>query len=86
MLKYAEEETSVRPWAPLHLADEDVIDVMRKARELQLERAEAMCVEHCRRRVSVHNAVAWFLQAHVHGLQEAEQVAKAGPRTSRLRA
>jgi hypothetical protein len=51
------------PWAPLHPADEDVVDVMRKAKELQLERAEAMCVEHCRRRVSVHNAVAWFLQA-----------------------
>jgi hypothetical protein len=28
----------VRPWAALHFADEDVIDVMRKAKELQLER------------------------------------------------
>ena len=39
----------------------------RKAKELQLEHAEAMCVDHCRRRVSVHNAVDWFVQAHVHG-------------------
>ena len=39
----------------------------RKAKELQLEHAEAMCVDHCRRRVSVHNAVDWFVQAHLHG-------------------
>jgi hypothetical protein len=44
-----------------------VIDVTRKAKELQLEHAEAMCVDHCRRRVSVHNAVDWFVQAHLHG-------------------
>jgi hypothetical protein len=42
---------------------------MRKARELALERAEAACAELCRRRVSAHNAVAWFVQAHVHGLE-----------------
>ena len=40
---------------------------MRAAKELQLEGAVAVCVAHCRRRVSVHNAVQWLVQAHVHG-------------------
>ena len=39
----------------------------RKAKELQLEHAEAMCVDHCRRRVSVDNAVEWFVEARLHG-------------------
>jgi hypothetical protein len=42
---------------------------MRKAKEVQLERAEAVCVDHCRRRVSVHNAVDWFLRADGEGLE-----------------
>jgi hypothetical protein len=46
-----------------------VTDIVRKAKEMQLERVEAMCVDHCRRGVSVHNAVAWFVRAHVHGLE-----------------
>ena len=46
-----------------------MIDIMRKAKEMQLERVEAMCVDHCRRSLSVHNAVAWFVRAHVHGLE-----------------
>jgi hypothetical protein len=44
-----------------------VINVMRKAQELGLERVEAMCVMHCRDCMSVHNAVEWFVQAHAHG-------------------
>jgi hypothetical protein len=53
--------------AALHFTDNNVIDVMRKAKELQLERAAAICALHCRDCVSVHNAVEWFVQACTHG-------------------
>lgn len=59
----------MRPWSALRLTDDDVMDVARKAKELQLEGAEAACVDHCCRRVSPHNAVDWFVRAHQHGLE-----------------
>jgi len=35
--------------------------------KFDLPYVEAMCVLHCRDCMSVHNAVDWFVQAHVHG-------------------
>jgi speckle-type POZ protein len=54
----------------LQFADEHLIDVMRKAKEISLERVYNHTVQRCRRDISVHNVVGWFVQADEHGLEE----------------
>ena len=48
---------------------DDVLPICALSLNLRHCRAEAMCAEHCCRGVSVHNAVAWFVRSHVHGLE-----------------
>jgi len=50
--------------------DEHVIDVMRKAKEMTLERVYNYTVRRCTRGISVYNVVGWFVQADEYGLDE----------------
>ena len=59
----------------LELDDAVVIDVMRKAKEYQLERAYNLCMRHCMRHAAPANAVAWLIRASECRLDELHDVA-----------
>jgi hypothetical protein len=44
-----------------------ILLVMRKAKEIALGQVYAHCVRHCRRNISLNNAMMWFVQAHEFG-------------------
>ena len=50
--------------------DEHVIDVMRKAKEMTLERVYNHTARHCRRKISEENVVVWFLKADEYQLED----------------
>ena len=54
----------------LEFADEHLIDVMRKAKEISLERVYAYAVRRTRRQISMHNVVDWFVKADKYGLED----------------
>ena len=54
----------------LRFADEHVLEVMRKARELSLERLYIICTQRVRQTVSLYNVVAWLLKADEYGLED----------------
>ena len=54
----------------LHFPDEHLIDVMRKSKEISLERVYNHTVRRCRRDISVHNCVGWFVNADEYGLDD----------------
>ena len=54
----------------LTFPDEQIIDVMRKAKEMHLERPYNYAVRRSRRDINVHNVVAWFVKADEFGLAE----------------
>ena len=54
----------------LDFDDNCVIDVMRLSHEYRLERPYNHCVRHCRRQISIANAVSWFIQADQYGLDD----------------
>ena len=60
----------------LDFEDEEVVHVMRKAMEMQLDRVYNHCVRHCARKVSVHNSVLWFSQADQFRLADLRESAK----------
>ena len=46
-----------------------VVDVLRKAKELELTRVYNHCEQRCQRGLSAHNAVLWFMQADEYALE-----------------
>ena len=54
----------------LSFDDAVVMEVMRKAREIQLERVFAFCLKHCVESLSPTNAVERLVQASEFGLDE----------------
>ena len=52
----------------LQFKDADIIDVMRKAQEIELTRVYNHCVIHCRKKISAQNAIQWLVQADQHQL------------------
>ena len=60
----------------LEFDDADIVDVMRKAHEMSLTRVYNFCVLRCRRHMSVHNAIIWFVNAHVHQLEDLRETGK----------
>ena len=50
--------------------DETVVDVMRKAREVDLRHLLGLCMRYCCDNLSPATAVAWLVQAEEHQLDE----------------
>jgi speckle-type POZ protein len=46
-----------------------LVDVLRKAKELELTRVYNHCEQRCQRGLSAHNAVLWFMQADEYALE-----------------
>jgi hypothetical protein len=46
-----------------------LVDVLRKAKELELTRVYTHCELRCQRGLSAHNAVLWFMQADEYALE-----------------
>jgi len=59
----------------LVFADADVLHVMRKAKEMKLDRVYNFTIEHCHRTIREENAVLWFLQADEFEIEEMREVA-----------
>ena len=59
----------------LRFADELLVDVMRKAKEISLERVYNHCMRQVAGKMSVHNAVGWFVEADEHGLEDVRAAA-----------
>ena len=59
----------------LRFKDEHMIDVMRKAKEIQLDRVYNHAVRHCHKSISVKNATMWFIQADQYKLDELREMA-----------
>jgi len=57
--------------------DVDVVQIMRKAREIQLDRVYALCLRHCTERLSPFNAANWVMQASEFDLGELRSAALA---------
>ena len=58
----------------LNFSDDEVINVMRKAKEIEIERVYNYCTRHCFRAVKEQNVVIWLVQAHMYGLEELRAV------------
>eukprot|EP00928_Gymnodinium_smaydae_P055789 TRINITY_DN39269_c0_g1_i1.p1 TRINITY_DN39269_c0_g1~~TRINITY_DN39269_c0_g1_i1.p1 ORF type:complete len:511 (-),score=60.67 TRINITY_DN39269_c0_g1_i1:227-1759(-) len=54
----------------LHFPDEDLIDIMRKARTMSLERVYNYAVTRLRRDITTDNVTVWLIKADEYGLQE----------------
>ena len=54
----------------LCFADEQLLDVMRKAKEISLDRVYSYGVRRVRQTMSVHNVVAWLVKADEYGLED----------------
>ena len=52
-----------------------LVDVLRKAKELELTRVYNHCEQRCQRGLSAHNAVLWFMQADEHELEGLREIA-----------
>ena len=50
--------------------DETVVDVMRKAREVQLGHLLSLCMRYCHANLAPPNAIPWLVQAEEHQLGE----------------
>ena len=48
---------------------------MRKAKEISLERVYNHCMRQVAGKMSVHNAVGWFVEADEHGLEDVRAAA-----------
>jgi hypothetical protein len=59
----------------LRFKDEELLDVMRKAREISLDRVCNHCMQQVLQNMSVHDAVAWFLKADEYGLEHVRAAA-----------
>ena len=51
-----------------------VLDVLRKAKELELTRVYNHCERRCERGLSAHNAVLWFMQADEFALEGLREI------------
>jgi BTB/POZ domain-containing protein 9 len=51
-----------------------VVDVLRKAKELELTRVYNHCERRCQRGLSAHNAVLWFMQADEYALEGLREI------------
>ena len=51
-----------------------VVDVLRKAKELELTRVYNYCERRCERGLSAHNAVLWFMQADEYALEGLREI------------
>ena len=51
-----------------------VVNVIRKAKELELTRVYTHCELHCQRDLSAHNAVLWFMQADEYALEGLREI------------
>jgi len=58
----------------LQFADEDMMDVMRKAREMQLLRVCNHTIRQCTHGITLNNAVLWFVKADEYKLDEMREV------------
>jgi len=54
----------------LCFADEQLLDVMRKAKEISLDRVYSYGMRRVRQTMSVHNVVAWLVKAEEYGLED----------------
>jgi hypothetical protein len=54
----------------LKIEDEDILSVMRKAKEYQLERLYGHTIRYCHDNMCVENVVTWLMQADEFGLEE----------------
>jgi hypothetical protein len=54
----------------LKFEDEDILSVMRKAKEYQLERLYGHTVRYCHDNICEENVVTWLIQADEFGLEE----------------
>ena len=50
--------------------DESVIDVMRKAREVDLRHLLSLCMRYCHANLAPPNAIPWLVQAEEHQLSD----------------
>ena len=50
--------------------DTSVVDVMRKAQEIELARLCSLCLQYCRKEVAPTNAISWLVQADTHMLSD----------------
>ena len=48
--------------------DDDIVQVMSKAREIQLNRVFDFCLKHCVQSLSPGNAAKWLMQADEHAI------------------
>lgn len=74
-------ETSIAAFATprftdeLSIDNESVIDVMRKAHEIDLRPVHDLCMSHCRKQLRSHNCIWWLVQADEHRLEELRHAA-----------
>ena len=54
----------------LRFEDEHLIDVMRKAKEMSLDRVYIHIARRVRQTMSVHNVVGWLVKADEYGLED----------------
>ena len=54
----------------LRFADEQLLDVMRKAKEMSLDRVYIHIARRVRQTMSVHNVVGWLVKADEYGLED----------------
>ena len=54
----------------LRFEDEQLLDVMRKAKEISLDRVYIYIARRVRQTMSVHNVVAWLVKADEYGLED----------------
>jgi hypothetical protein len=51
-----------------------VVDVLRKAKDLELTREYNYCEQRCERGLNAHNAVLWFMQADKYALEGLREI------------
>jgi hypothetical protein len=58
----------------LRFADEQLLDVMRKANEYRLDEVYSHCKCQLREAITIHNAVEWLVQAHQYTLDDVQEI------------
>ena len=58
----------------LRFADEQLLDVMRKANEYGLDEVYSYCKCKVREAITIHNAVEWLVQAHQYTLDDVQEI------------
>uniref|UniRef100_A0A0G4HJQ8 BTB domain-containing protein n=1 Tax=Chromera velia CCMP2878 TaxID=1169474 RepID=A0A0G4HJQ8_9ALVE len=59
----------------LQFPDEHLMEVMHKAKEIQLDRVYEYAVRRASRLLSVHNVVEWLVKADEYGMEELRKAA-----------